>query len=802
MSDEFENSKSSHKIIPYISNYYNIIEVLRQLENENHHVKKIHGSLKSENEKLLKRYYETYTPLSPNTVVIDSDNYKISEGNDPYGMEIIEKIINNPKVPINNNEVYDKERTGIQANMLSVNSTEMYTRFYEKLNFTTIRGWDIVKNHLLWIPSYHTEFRDILLYNKRNEIYDPNKKTSAMSIDGEDYIPKAFDSYYGSCSIPSVFGKSKLPSLVYHSAVSIGEEVYILGGMIPSYRYDEESPNLDNFEVIGIPDLPPPFLPQIVNNPAFFSNPFLFVINALTSSVRMHKFGGDIPPPMIGMSGTLLTDRYIFFYGGLEIRTETSYSEITHKTVIRKRGVFCDVGFILDTVKLHFTKIKIGLQQFRNQNFCQVYPRFGHLQISIRDEDMSNNVSPRCNRQVPHYDRSKDDLPTTEHYNIIPGFKDFQTKSNDSQSSLAESNGTSDNNSGPDYIFADTTYIFGGYRREGKTRYQALNDMWKIQIPIHYRGKRGLCIFGDSAYATCINNATSDTKQFQKPIVGAEIPSERAFMSYCIYNDKPGSDYTNFEVDLLQNLHNNFKISLSKQMTKKILHVDIHDNPKGENQDNESQSMPSSEFYTNRPPISRARHKTLVMHGGSDMYDVCDDMWWFDLETETWEKVDTYMNVEQNIKKPYRAPQPLHLKRVGHIMQNIGTLVSMGGGMLQSDVDILYKTSKSKDSESRIPTQGVPIGSHVFTTIDIRTQFVINRKVTFAPSDTKFEVPLTNTDPKAIHGLMMIAGCTIEKAAGKYVMIGGVTSRRSNINDLYLRGVLLYITVPAVTLFG
>ncbi|SMN18753.1 similar to Saccharomyces cerevisiae YAL056W GPB2 Multistep regulator of cAMP-PKA signaling [Maudiozyma saulgeensis] len=803
MSNEFENSKLYHETIPYISNYYNVIEVLKQVEDEKLHLKKTHALLKSENEKIIKRFYKSYTSSLSNSVISDSENYKNSEGKDPYGMEILEEIISNPKVPINNNKVYDKDVTGIQANMFSVDSTGTYAKFYEKLNFTSITGWNIVKNHLLWIPSFHTQFRDILLYNKRNEIYDPNKKTSVMSIDGEDYIPKAFDSYYGSCSIPSVFGEIKLPSLVYHCSVPAGEEIYILGGMLPSYRYDEERPNLDNFEVTGLNDLPPPFLPQIVNNPAFFSNPFIFVVNVLTSNVRMHKFGGDIPPPMIGMSGTLLTDRYIFFYGGLEIRTESSYSELTQKTTIKKRGIFCDVGFILDTVKLRFTKIKIGLRQYKNQHFCQVYPRFGHLQVTVRDEDTSNHTTPRCYRQSSYYDGSKNDNTTKDHSNKTPGFKDYQTKSNDSQTSFTESNGNSDNNSNQLYVFSSTTYIFGGYRRSGKSGYQALNDMWKIKVPIHYRGKGGLCIFGESAFATGIHGATAEyINCSQKPIFGVEIPYERAFMSYCIYNDKPGSNYTNFEVDLLENLNKNFKIALSKPLKKRVLHVDADDDSMENINRDDSRRLSSSGFYTNRLPTTSVPNKTLIMHGGSNDCHVYDDMWWFDLKTEKWKKVDTYVNVKQDKTKSYHEPKPLHLKLVGHTMQNIGSLVSMGGGMLQSDVDALYKTSNTKNSGTFAPIQGVPIGAHVFRTIDIRTQFIINREAIFAPSDTKFQVPLTSTDPLAIHGLMMIVGSTIERAAGKYVMIGGITSRRSNIKNFYLRGTLLYITVPTVTLYG
>ena len=803
--DSTSSKKSEYKIIPYISNYYNIIEILKQIDYnlEEDEISKIHASLKIENEILLKDYYHESILQLPKKTQDKKSATKESHVKKTCGIDILEKLLTNNNVPINNINYYDKTLTGIHSNMISVASTSAYVRYYGKVELTAIAGWDIVKNHLLWIPSFHTQFRDILLYNKRNEKYDPNKKTSLMTIDGENYIPKQFDSYYGASSIPSTFGAAKLPNLVYHCSISTDEQMYILGGMFPCYKYDEEFPNLDSFVVEGIPNLPPPFLPKIINHPAFIGNPFLFAVNPLTSTVRTHKLDGDIPPPTIGMAASLLTDRYIFYYGGVEIKTESSFCKKTKKIIVKKRFYFNEMGYILDTIRLRFTKMKLGPVHSKTERFSQMYPRFGHLQVSVKKEDDKISESPLHFRHMhtQSYPFHKDHhfkYHDLKHYDTTSSSECHESigSTNESTKSFFETNQS--------YSFSATVYIFGGYKQVNDSKFQALNDMWKIHIPIHHIGKNGFCIFGETVFPTCLNTSTTDTNLCPVNDSELSIPSERAFMSYCVYNDIPGSSYSNFEIDLLENLRRNFKISLSESLAKKVLHTSNRDSSHSNHSNDRSPKLSCSDYYTNITHASNVPHRTLIMHGGSNNLEVQGDMWWFDMETEKWQKVDTYANLKQEEDQPCEEAPLLNMRLVGHSMANIGSLVSMGGGMMQSDVDTLYDVQpeyRHKDYEKAL-FEGVPIGSHIFRTIDIRTQFIINRTVSFCSWDKERTIPLTSTNPKDIHGLMLIVGSTICKSGGRYVMVGGITSRRSNLKDFYLRGTLLNITVPAVTLYG
>lgn len=806
------NVNKQFRIIPYLSNYYNIIEFAKQIE-EGHvvDIKVKHNYLRLENEVMLKKYFETRKVTALHNLRRGSIMSNTSE-NGLHGKEIIEQLIENTNLPINNSILYEEDKTGIKADMIDVTAADSYMKYYDKLNFINLRGWDIMNRHTLWIPSFNNQFRDLLLYNRRHESYNPKKQTSILSIEGEDYIPSVFDSFSGSTSIPSILSSFKLPSLSYHCSVEMDDEVFILGGVFPSYRYDEEAPSIDDFEVDGVPNLPPPLLPNIINNPSFLPNPFFYVINAATSSVRIKHTTGNIPPPMICVTGTKLTDRYILFYGGMEIKTETKYLEISHRFIIKKRAFLNNAGYILDTLTFRFTRIDITAAQSKDQKFSQFYPRFGHSQVSVTTNDASPHAVPNTNVvQNLKYETSlkKSQSTTSLKGNFAKekdkkrGMKAFSTMNDESDIGVSLSN---------------TILIFGGYRQTGVENYEPLKDLWKIQIPILARGKSGFCTFGDSVVAKCVNscrvhgtcrdhdrNSNISVCTCDDNIKDNEFaPSERAFMAYCLYTSVPGSTYTNFEVDLLENLRNNFKVCLTDPLPPKSQedNEDKNSNVLNSNVPNLT-SLMDSNLKTGQ--TIHAPQRTLVIHGGSNKYKVYGDMWWFDIDKEKWTKIETYIKTKSfdSTEGVSNCPGviPMEIKVVGHTMNNIGHVVTIGGGMLQQDIDELYEYDDPTNLLNKISKfGGVPLGCYMFRTFDLITQFIINRVAIFSELDTNHEVPLVNTDSSLKHNLMMMVGATFTKVSGKYVIIGGISARRTNITDLYLRGTLLNLIIPVMSL--
>lgn len=91
--------------------------------------------------------------------------------------------------------------------------------------------------------------------------------------------------------IPSLFSEDKLPALTYHCSVELNGNIYIFGGLMPCYSYEEDAPMLNDFFVDGIKNLPPPLLPQVINNPSMVNNPHLYVASIPSCRFSKPKMG-------------------------------------------------------------------------------------------------------------------------------------------------------------------------------------------------------------------------------------------------------------------------------------------------------------------------------------------------------------------------------------------------------------------------------------------------------------------------------------------------------------------------------
>lgn len=773
--------------VPYLSNYYNCMELLKQEEDiSNVKYTELHKALKEQNESFLRRYYQSRRLTSsqfPRRGSVTSNRSL-----DGYtSQEVIEMMALNRKVPVNNNIIYDSKKTNIKADMIPLSATKPFTTYYKRLSSANIAEWDIINNHILWLPSYNELLRYLLLYNKRNDKYTVGNKSSALFIDGEYCIPKAYDFFHGSTTIPSLFGQVKLPALTYHSCVTLDDQMFIWGGLFPTYRYDEEYPSLDDFIVDGVPNLPPPLLPELVNHPAFLANPLMYVVNVSTSSVTTPVLTGDVPPRMLCVTASKLTDRYILYFGGLDLKSQSQYDEKTKKTYIKRRAYPSNAAYILDTLNFHFTRIDFIPKTKEGETLAQIFPRFGHIQVCI-DGRKHGSKNKKCNRWYPPTLGSKASSLTTDSNH------DFSNDSELTLSTKRTNTSTVDSIENKPFTYSNTIYIFGGYKQCGTEDFEALNDFWKIQIPILSKGKNGFCSFNDTAMATCLSQTGANGHSI--------TPSERGFPAFCTRYDVTGLNYLNFEVDLLQNLKENFEVALSEDFLKKTLHLNLD---KSELEKVISQSKEADDLISKVPNAAFCDKfgPKIILHGGSNRKNVYGDMWWFNIETETWSQVDTYTKTETSAGDDTLAEVPgsmqLNLRKVGHNMKCIGNMISMCGGMLQSDVDEIYGCNDVESYLRRKAIGGVELGSHMFCTFDLRTQFFIYRTAMFSKNDTHLDYPLASMDTSLNNNLMLVVGSTLSNVAGRYVLVGGVTSVRSKLRNFLLRGAILNITIPAMS---
>ncbi|KAL3228636.1 Guanine nucleotide-binding protein subunit beta 2 [Nakaseomyces bracarensis] len=781
--------------IPYGSNYNSILSLVLSLPKKKNYSKK--------NETSLKRYYlsrknltyhsKKYTESQiKNNISHDSLESSSSMGSDDERFK--ENSMSGgsehaPKIPIASishidfdiNAVLERIEKPLDEDRFShmvetmgsidLHTAASYIKYCQKLFTVNVRKEDILKQHNLWVPSVHDQFKNSFLSEKRRTdeySHYHEKKSNPLFIDGECYMSRKYDIFAGSSLIPSIFSEYKPPSFLYPCAVEIEDKCYILGGLIPIYGYDEDAPNLKDFKVDGIKNMPPPLLPDVINNPAIVNNPHLYVYSLSSSRIMRPKISGQIPPPLIGMKGSKLTDRYILFYGGFEIKTESVFDN-DGMIYLKKRAYVNNIGYILDTMSYRFSKIEIISPS--SSAYPDLHPRFGHLQISVNlTETVANTPFSTNGSQTSLYPDSKSKLE----------LKDAEEKKN--------------HNFG-----LHTIYIFGGYRQTGDDRYEAMNDMWKIEVPVVARGKNGYCNFSEAAIATAIHNSQDKDSW----------PRSRAFSAYCVPNLHTVYNQS-FETFLLDRLENEYKVDLEsvnvKNKSRPIFpNVVSKMDPEILNNQNQFKDTKHkaeehggktgliSQKYRVRPVSANNDSRTIVIHGGSDGTELFSDMWWFDLESEKWRRIDTYARTEDQ----FEGLVPLDLKLVGHKMNLIGHMLVCTGGMIQSDVDRFYKNVKVELSADK-----VPVGSTIFNTLDLNTQCLAVRSIKSRAYSGKDGEAYLNLEDTPTAMLVVCVGGEAVEHDGNILIIGGVIIPREDIEVTYLRGAVMACIMPSMSLLA
>ncbi|CAI4036646.1 hypothetical protein SMKI_15G4970 [Saccharomyces mikatae IFO 1815] len=865
--EERSHYRERYHSLKFISNY---VSVFDQAMSDN-----IDSKIRKENEALLKKYYESRKPFTFNSfrqgsVISSSDSSTgftertktysflndfvsncVNEV-DPYTLKM---TVRNRNTALNMENLDDehKDKDGVydfedntdeecndksggafhysseRLEILRSRSTRSYFKYYKKLLTVDLRDSDVLKRHNLWMPMVTKRFRFLLASSAKPEevrLTTPvpsfleqdldifQKKTCPLFINGTDCVPRSYDTFSGSSVVPSIFSEYKLPSLSYHCSVELNDQLFIAGGLMACHRYDEEAPDLKDFYVDGIKNLPPPLLAGVINNPSMISNPHLYCFSLTSSRLTRPEISGYVPPPLVCSQGCKLTERHIFFYGGFEIKSEIQVDD-KGRYFMRKRAFLNNTGYILDTVMFTFSKIELVAPPYQFAIYNNFSPRFGHMQASVSNSNsnISNDntttnkkgrrsISPYCRGSGDHKiddlvgsPESRDYLPDDPIPNVTsPRSSDCLPPKHCSTATHVCSS-------------VNTILIFGGYSQTGDDKYEAMNDMWKIDIPVIFRGKRNYYKFADTVTATKI------------PVIDdPEVwPSRRAFSACCV-PDFFTKDVEPIEKRLLRNLKNDFSVDLeirpgnkpSQPLFPNIPHSrkekkngrdNIHTSSSGNTSEdtsskstrNTTSSPPTSPKHT--PPLNVPKKctsfgRTVAFHGGSDGYNVCCDMWWFDFDSETWTKVDLYAKTQDESV----GLVPIKLSMVGHSMATVGHNILLIGGLRQSDVDQLYRDEAPLEDM----VSGIPLGSGVINVVNLNTQCLQGCKLIQKNGDMQDYVIM---DPHVglPHQVLTAAG-TMALVKGTMTLIGGVVAGRHDISNFYLRGAVLQFILPSMNL--
>lgn len=785
--------------------------------------------------------------------------------------------------------------TGLRKSSSYFYSAKPYLLYYKKPLSVKIRDSDIMNRHNLWMPIVKQKYQHmiksqddlIMMENStpenRKEFYNSTSyfrnKACPLFIKGLNFVPQNYDTYSGTSIVPSVFSEYKMPALIYHASVELNNNIYIIGGLSACYRYDEEAPNLDDFFVNGIKNLPAPVLMDLINNPSLISNPFIFVYSTLQSRFSRPEFSGNVPPPLICAKGSVLNDRYVFFYGGFEIKTETQVDD-KGKYYLKKRAFVNNLGYVLDTETFKFTKVEVvntGDVSEKNKIF---YPRFGHIQVSVNTDTSNSSTSSTDNisllssrrsssHQIHQMNTALPLAPTPVQSARIPengtpqNFRPGSTvsepkKKHDSDPKLP----TTGSGGGASHKYVNTVYIFGGYTQTEDDQYEALDDLWKIELEVEYRGKRGFMKFGNKAR---IINIPKHSDNWPKP---------RGFSAYTVAEVFPPMRQT-LEPNLLNRLKEQYKID-STTLTGKARTIFGNTAaagaiPKRANSPNDGypdvsssiQSQfsshvslnslmnehrhtgagtPNSGIYSGSISAFQQRMKTLynskglnlVIHGGSNHDTIYGDLWMFDFHDEVWTSNQLYgkeIKEEEEEKEEKEEKQEEDMATKMHFVESYPMTASnsekkkkkknkngcqvvpinlqLAGHDMAYEGHMMVLLGGVTPRDVDICFHGKELDDHSFEVrpllgentvniFDMETSTLEGYKLKKDKNDN-YEYIYDKDTPSQAHSIMTTAGSAVH-TNGSIYLVGGLVSLRSELVDIKLRATILQFILPPISL--
>lgn len=359
---------------------------------------------------------------------------------------------------------------------------------------------------------------------------------------------------------PKLMGEESMPVLSYHTACEVNNKIFCVGGVITLHKeYQPSEIDLSKYKIQGL-SMPPPLNSKLLNHPAVIPNDHVYVLSALTDHVSKVEVFGDTPPPLICMSSSQITKRYIFYYGGFEMIDEVDYDEKNDIILIKKHAKLNNSAYVLDTVTMRFTKFELTAHPNKLIHYPITVPRFGHTSTSV-------NLSRKMDQGLK---------------NLSPA----------------------------------TVFIMGGYKETSiPNRFEAIGDLWKVELSMVYEGLDGYIEFGDVVLATPI------------PVPeGAQTPSARAFHSAELID----SEFVfGQKANEARNFTNPHKLGLART------------------------ASPTSVSSNVRLDLR------LFAHGGTNGNEIFGDVWYFDFDEELWHEFETFFEFKDHREK-------VQLKRVGH----------------------------------------------------------------------------------------------------------------------------------------
>ncbi|KAL6938224.1 hypothetical protein ACO0RG_004768 [Hanseniaspora osmophila] len=358
-----------------------------------------------------------------------------------------------------------------QSKEIVAKELSSYLNYSNNLRVTTDIFSHQIRKQNIWIPNLQIESKFIA-----QQKFSPDQRLQSCSDPDQIFKPLSKDIFNGVSYYPKLLGETKIPGLVYHNSVEINNTVYIMGGLRSNFENTQCIDDISNFYVDGLDDLPAPLNKDVINNPNMVGNKRFYSFNTISNSFREYVPQGDVPSALLCCKGSPISERYIFYYGGFEIITEMiNYQKDlkTNKTLyfLKSRALINNTGYILDVATFTYTKVELVARPSKYFSYPTTVPRFGHSQTVVMKSKNEDKFSLSCTN--------------TQDDNIILNVKQF-----------------------PDNIMI---MIFGGYKQVGDSKYEPMNDLWSVELPVLEKGVKNYMRFTDTAFATMHKNSLMNT---------------------------------------------------------------------------------------------------------------------------------------------------------------------------------------------------------------------------------------------------------------------------------------------------
>jgi hypothetical protein len=497
------------------------------------------------------------------------------------------------------------------------------------------------------------------------------------------------DAFISYVHTPKILGEEPIPSLTYHTSCEVGGIIYTNGGVKAlNEGHSGENVDLSRFSIKGV-TLPLPINSRLLNHPCVIPNDDMYLINSVTNHVTKRKTYGDVPPPLLCMSASQITKRHIFYYGGLELINHVVYDEGSDKIFVEKRVKLNNSAYVLDTVTMKFNKFELTAHPNKLTRFPITVPRFGHSSTSV---DLSRALDESLKTETPA-----------------------------------------------------SVFIMGGYRETSvPNRYEAIRDLWKVELSIVYEGLHGYIEFGDVVLATPIP-IPEDSK----------IPAARAFHAVGLVDSE-------------------FVFGVSKEFKG-------YSNPH-----RLGLGRPSSPTSLGSEAQLNLR---LVAHGGTDGHEILGDVWYFDFDKELWYEHETFFMENDTLERA-------QLRKVGHHGQIIDKylVTFMGAIPMNFSSNLSHTNNGPRDISSALESRSSE-------ELDRRFYYVFSLHL---PSGTWVMYKIYHSHPTSVEAFGVDRRCYSDVTGSTHVIgnlrtfvIGGNMLQNPRDYDLYRSDVLN----SAITLF-